>query len=212
MTPFIERLMNFSNATPEKIAKRVLSVIENPDPPLRVQVTSDAALFQVLRRYLPRDFFHRLMFRLLPGSGHWGGSTGPRLGLGRDYSFNEKTKSLSEISQGFLGAISTSLLGQIKIKKGGQMRSLFVVALFTVFLTILTFAAISQAQIGAFASNRSTSGQMKHELRDQNSTTRSWRQKHFERKDYILDETLRNLRTRQQQERERKLKLTQHVS
>ncbi|PWU18752.1 MAG: oxidoreductase [Bdellovibrio sp.] len=72
LTPFIERLMHVSNSTPEAIAAKIVRLIGSSNPPLRTPVTRDALLFTWLRRYLPRNLFHQLMFKLLPGSGHWG--------------------------------------------------------------------------------------------------------------------------------------------
>jgi len=74
MTPFIEKLMNFSPITPERVAKLVLKVIKTENPPLRIPVGIEAYLFFYLRRFLPRRLFHRLLFRLLPGAKTWGKS------------------------------------------------------------------------------------------------------------------------------------------
>ena len=50
MAPFIARTMDRSRATPERVAKTILKVIEARRPPLRVPATMDAHLFSLLRR------------------------------------------------------------------------------------------------------------------------------------------------------------------
>lgn len=72
MTPLIERLMRFSFTSPEKISVKIEKCISNPSPPLRIQVTIDAMLFQFLRKFLPSSLFHKIMFKFLPGSINWG--------------------------------------------------------------------------------------------------------------------------------------------
>lgn len=72
MGPFIEKLMSWSQATPDSIALQIMKVIERKHPPLRLSVTPDAILFRILRRLLPAELFHRLMFLFLPGSQIWG--------------------------------------------------------------------------------------------------------------------------------------------
>lgn len=72
MTKFIEKMMEMSPSTPEKIAKRILKVMKSKNPPLRVSGTIDASLFALLRRILPRRFYHWLLYKNLPGIKHWG--------------------------------------------------------------------------------------------------------------------------------------------
>ncbi len=72
MSDFIEKLMRFSPATPERIAKKIAKVIESRHPPLRVSATPDAYLFDLLRRFLPRRFYHWLLYRFLPYADDWG--------------------------------------------------------------------------------------------------------------------------------------------
>jgi NADP-dependent 3-hydroxy acid dehydrogenase YdfG len=72
MSRFIERLMRWSRTTPEDIAKKVICVMKKQDPPLRVQATPDAYLFSLIRRFLPRALYHRILYRSLPGIGEWG--------------------------------------------------------------------------------------------------------------------------------------------
>lgn len=72
MTPFIEKLMNRSWATPEKIAKLIMRVIRTSNPPLWVPATIDALVFYYLRRILPRRLLLPVLFAALPGARHWG--------------------------------------------------------------------------------------------------------------------------------------------
>jgi len=72
MTPFIEKMMRRSYATPESVAKKILKTINRHNPPLRVAATPDAVLFALLRRLLPRSWYHRLLYLLLPNVRNWG--------------------------------------------------------------------------------------------------------------------------------------------
>lgn len=72
MGPFVEKLMNMSFATPEKIAKLILRVIQTENPPLWIPATLDASLFYYLRRMLPRRILLPFLFAFLPGARHWG--------------------------------------------------------------------------------------------------------------------------------------------
>lgn len=72
MTPFIARMMNRSETTPEKVAKRIIWIIKKENPPLRVPATMDAVFFYYLRRWIPRRFFHPFLFWCLPNARLWG--------------------------------------------------------------------------------------------------------------------------------------------
>lgn len=72
MAPFIAKMMKLSPTTPEKIAKRIRSVMDSANPPLRVPVTIDAYFFGILRKLLPRTLFHALMYYSLPRVYRWG--------------------------------------------------------------------------------------------------------------------------------------------
>lgn len=72
MSHFIERIMRLSPATSLSVARRILWVIEKRRPPLRVAGTLDARLFALLRRLLPRQLYHEVLYRCLPGIRHWG--------------------------------------------------------------------------------------------------------------------------------------------
>ena len=72
MNPFIERLMQRSFATPESIADAIIATMESDQPALRIPATIDAYFFTFIRRFLPRRFYHWILFRNLPGIRSWG--------------------------------------------------------------------------------------------------------------------------------------------
>lgn len=75
MSPFIEKLMKLSFTTSEQVAAVILRNMQKKNPPLRVPATPDALLFSVLRRVLPRSWYHRLLYRFLPNVKNWGKGT-----------------------------------------------------------------------------------------------------------------------------------------
>ncbi|MCB0318194.1 MAG: SDR family NAD(P)-dependent oxidoreductase [Bdellovibrionales bacterium] len=72
MTPFIEKMMRLSPSTPESVAKKVVKIIEQKNPPLRTPATLDAAFFYYLRRLLPGKFYHWVLYKNLPRISEWG--------------------------------------------------------------------------------------------------------------------------------------------
>ena len=74
MAPFIERLMKLSPATPESVANVVLKTLRRRRPPLRIPATVDARWFSLLRRILPRNAYHWLLYQMLPRVDEWGPS------------------------------------------------------------------------------------------------------------------------------------------
>ena len=74
MAPFIARLMGLATATPDAVADRVMRVVEQRRPPLRVSATIDARVFYLLRRVLPRRLYHLLLYHSLPSVSSWGPS------------------------------------------------------------------------------------------------------------------------------------------
>lgn len=72
MSPFIERVIRWTWATPEHVAKKVVKVMRRRSPPLRLAATPDARLFSILRRILPGPIYHRLLYALLPKIRSWG--------------------------------------------------------------------------------------------------------------------------------------------
>ena len=75
MSGFIEKLMTRTPCTPESAARMIYKVSQMRHPPLRVAGTPDARFFSVLRRILPRRFYHWLLYRSLPGIKTWGKDT-----------------------------------------------------------------------------------------------------------------------------------------
>ena len=74
MSPFIGKLMKASRATPQSVANVVLNTMGRRRPPLRVPATFDARLFALLRRALPRNSYHWLLYKMLPHVDTWGPS------------------------------------------------------------------------------------------------------------------------------------------
>lgn len=72
MGRFVEKLMLRSWSTSESIAKIIFKVIHKKKPPLRIQATLDARFFSLLRRLLPRKFYHWFLYRSLPEIKKWG--------------------------------------------------------------------------------------------------------------------------------------------
>lgn len=72
MDSLISRLMGLSPNTTESVARTVLRVLNMRRPPLRVAATVDAHVFALLRRFLPRRFYHRFLYGRLPDIGIWG--------------------------------------------------------------------------------------------------------------------------------------------
>jgi NAD(P)-dependent dehydrogenase (short-subunit alcohol dehydrogenase family) len=72
MSPFIARLMRWSRATPEKVARTIVRTMNRRWPPLRVAGTFDALLFAALRRLMPRRLYHAMLYRALPQVKRWG--------------------------------------------------------------------------------------------------------------------------------------------
>lgn len=71
MTPFVEKMMNMSLTTPEKVAKQILHAIKDDNPPLWIPATLDAIVFYYVRRLLPRRILLPFLFWCLPGARHW---------------------------------------------------------------------------------------------------------------------------------------------
>lgn len=72
MEPFIGRMMRLTWATPESIAARIVRLVAQRAPPLRLYATPDAWIFAMLRRLLPRRLYHWLLYISLPSIRRWG--------------------------------------------------------------------------------------------------------------------------------------------
>lgn len=101
MTPMIEKLMSFSFVTPERIADKIIKLINKPKVRLRIPLTPDAFVFSVLKKIIPSFVFNRVLFLLLPGSMKWGGSwkagkTYERFRkINQQYNLSDKYKKIS---------------------------------------------------------------------------------------------------------------------
>lgn len=71
MTPFVARMMENSFSTAEDVARKILKVIKQKHPKLRVPATFDAHFFYWLRRLLPRRFYHWILYKGLPEAKRW---------------------------------------------------------------------------------------------------------------------------------------------
>jgi short-subunit dehydrogenase len=72
MGRFIESFMHRATTTPESVAQKILHLMEQRQPPLRAPVGIDAHFFALLRRLMPRGWYHRLLYKFLPGIHRWG--------------------------------------------------------------------------------------------------------------------------------------------
>jgi NAD(P)-dependent dehydrogenase (short-subunit alcohol dehydrogenase family) len=72
MTPFVERLMEFSVSDSAAVASVIHRMIRRREMPLRVPATLDALFFHFMRRLTPRWIYHRLLYRFLPNRKTWG--------------------------------------------------------------------------------------------------------------------------------------------
>lgn len=72
MERLIGRLMMRTGARPERVAEAIVRTMKEGRPPLRVPGTWDAHLFAWLRRLLPRQLYHWVLYRSLPHVRAWG--------------------------------------------------------------------------------------------------------------------------------------------
>ena len=75
MSPFIGRVMRYTFATHERVARKIERTMRRRSPPLRVSGTFDAWMFSMMRRVLPRRLYHWLLYRSLPKVRTWGDDT-----------------------------------------------------------------------------------------------------------------------------------------
>jgi hypothetical protein len=80
MAGFIARLMERTKVTPESVANRILKVMRQRNPPLRVPAGIDAHFFNLLRRLLPCRLYHYILYNALPGIQTWGKFPPPQRG------------------------------------------------------------------------------------------------------------------------------------
>lgn len=72
MERLIDWVMKRTWATPESIAVKILKVIKDENPSLRVPVTWDAWALYFCRRFLPRAIYHGTIYKFLPNVKIWG--------------------------------------------------------------------------------------------------------------------------------------------
>ncbi|KAA1260547.1 3-oxoacyl-[acyl-carrier-protein] reductase FabG [Rubripirellula obstinata] len=72
MERFIAKAMKRAVATPDSVAKKIVRVIRQNDPPLRVYGSIDAFLFSAMRNTLPRRLYNCVLYRSLPNVRDWG--------------------------------------------------------------------------------------------------------------------------------------------
>ena len=72
MSDFIQKVMRRAPLTALQVARKIERVIRSRHPPLRVAATPDAVLFDWMRRFLPRRFYHWFLYRNLPFPDCWG--------------------------------------------------------------------------------------------------------------------------------------------
>jgi NAD(P)-dependent dehydrogenase (short-subunit alcohol dehydrogenase family) len=72
MEPFVEKLMNRSWATPEKVARLILKTMKKERPQLWIPATLDAWVFYYIRRLMPRRWLLPFLFSCLPSASLWG--------------------------------------------------------------------------------------------------------------------------------------------
>jgi len=73
MTPMIEKLMSLSFSSTDKIAAKIVKLLDKPKERLRLPLTLDAVIFAILKKLIPSSVFENFLYILLPGSLKWGG-------------------------------------------------------------------------------------------------------------------------------------------
>lgn len=71
MAPFISDRMKKASSDSEDVAQVVLKTIHSKHPPLRVAATQDAWFFGLIRRVIPRQWYHWFLYMSLPGIRRW---------------------------------------------------------------------------------------------------------------------------------------------
>jgi short-subunit dehydrogenase len=72
MDRLIKKSMPKAPSTPDSVAAKIEKVMRARRPPLRMAATIDAWLFSLMRRYLPRPLFHKILYHALPHIKDWG--------------------------------------------------------------------------------------------------------------------------------------------
>lgn len=72
MSSFIAFLMTHSPSNKGSVARTVVKVMHQKNPPLRTAGTIDAYWFSFIRRIMPRRIYHFILYKALPGIRLWG--------------------------------------------------------------------------------------------------------------------------------------------
>lgn len=79
MSDFIAKFMRKTPATTDNVAKKIVKLLNQKRPPLRLMATPDAILFDLLRRFVPRRLYHWFLYLMLPKVRFWGDVWIPQL-------------------------------------------------------------------------------------------------------------------------------------
>jgi hypothetical protein len=71
MDRLIDRMMRFTGATSESVARRVVKTLRRHRAPLRVLATWDARLLWWFRRFTPQPLYVWITYWMLPGIRKW---------------------------------------------------------------------------------------------------------------------------------------------
>ena len=66
LNQLIAKGMDLSPSTPDTIARRIFKIFNEADPHFRIPATLDAWIFRILRKFLPRRFYHRMLYANIP--------------------------------------------------------------------------------------------------------------------------------------------------
>lgn len=72
MEPFVAKMMERSLSTPKSVADKVFQICHRNSWKLRHAATLDARVFYLLRRLLPRNLYHFVLYMFLPHRKQWG--------------------------------------------------------------------------------------------------------------------------------------------
>ncbi len=75
MGQFISTMMRWAQSRPEDVAEVILRTMRRTKPALRIAATPDARVFALMRRLLPRNVYHHLLYYMLPKIWQWGPRT-----------------------------------------------------------------------------------------------------------------------------------------
>lgn len=71
MAPFVAKMMHSSTSTAKDVAQKIFKTMKKKNPRLRIPATLDAHFFFWLRRLIPRQLYHKILYWGLPGAKGW---------------------------------------------------------------------------------------------------------------------------------------------